>query len=1009
MDQEEVIFAARLNEREELEDFINEYGLDAVLNARDERSNSILHMLSANNHYELLKAVIKFEDDAFIEKYSSLLENTLLHQNESKSTALHWASTNGNKEVAIFLCDLSKKLKGEVEHKLTFSTNQSGQSAASEAERGGHDDLVVELLARMDALDNGTQKQENEKEESQGDANGEDTEDVVLKVAEIDSRCSSLRLIHPWIYTLRSACDNCHKNKRRCDGFLPCSNCDFSGKQCSYSDNNGHAIPPPKSRSEKEHESHLKLKTEYNLFTSDSHGENSRALLNDPILKKELVILFLDHMYPFNLMFHKPSLLYALEKDRLSPMLLNSIFGLSARLSPHPKFQQIEAWRTGVDFAAIARRILLVPNELGSCALDEPKLEVIQTAVLLAAHDFGVGFFNRAYTYLGMAISQLKTLGLNHDDFVLPAPEDTREKWIGREERRRTAWCVIMLDSIAAAINGRAKPFEEHDLKVFLPADDVAFELAVGNTSNREFINSTPSNDQSTTEFGYLIRIVNIFSNVMGYIYFHEKERMANSSDRSTMSSKTNTESPYSSQACKHALAQWSQSLPHHLELSSINLNLAVMSMQAGANSSGWCYALMHAFAECSVFYLHSTAESNTTEEAVRSSADRQNQSVGNMRAIIDALTITGRKSPLLIYFVYVISKWQLHVQGALDASIADIWDDEIADLWHIDKSILTGGNPPPVLEEVASEDSDNIEEQPAPANTMDTIANILENATNTTVNLNTSVNPLDLDLLPSRDTFLSPSFPDIFVPPINGIANASPTPNTPPVRMATLRSSSDLANFAVGCDADIGGKSEAILDYIPQSSGAGDEHGHGKFRGVLNPFVPESWKKTLEDGQTAKSGYAGFRTKTRTTLFGTACWDLSLHPYLAMRVRNNFKGDSKSGFFINIQTEGAVRTDLFQHRLHIFGNDWQTLVVPLSSFVLTNAGETSDQQLPMLREKIRTVGLSLLAKPDGDKLGRVENTQENFDLDIEWIEGWNDAENGHKNDNQIDEKAGNL
>ena len=115
-------------------------------------------------------------------------------------------------------------------------------------------------------------------------------------------------------------------------------------------------------------------------------------------------------------------------------------------------------------------------------------------------------------------------------------------------------------------------------------------------------------------------------------------------------------------------------------------------------------------------------------------------------------------------------------MQGALDASIADIWDDEIADLWHIDKSILTGGNPPPVLEEVGSEDSDNIEEQPAPANTMDTIANILENATNTSVNLNTSVNPLDLDLLPSRDTFLSPSFPDIFVPPINGNEQDKPT-----------------------------------------------------------------------------------------------------------------------------------------------------------------------------------------------------------------------------------------
>lgn len=222
-------------------------------------------------------------------------------------------------------------------------------------------------------------------------------------------------------------------------------------------------------------------------------------------------------------------------------------------------------------------------------------------------------------------------------------------------------------------------------------------------------------------------------------------------------------------------------------------------------------------------------------------------------------------------------------------------------------------------------------------------------------------------------------------------VANASPTPTTPPIRLSTLRSSADISNYAVGCDADIGGRSKALLDYV-DSEGNGT-HGHGKFSGVLDPYVPEQWKKTLEDGVTAKSGYAGFRTKTRTTLFGTACWDLSLHPYLAMRVRNNFANkEQKSGYFINIQTEGAVSSDLFQHRLFAGGNtDWQTLVVPLSSFVLTNAGETSDQQLPMLREKIRTVGISLLSNPDNELVGRVENS-EDFDLDIEWIEAWNDS-----------------
>ncbi|TIA97750.1 hypothetical protein E3P89_03698 [Wallemia ichthyophaga] len=1068
LDQEEVILAGRLNEVDQVVEAIDEFGIHALLTARDDRSNSILHMLSANNHLELLKRVIGGCGGC-----KDALAATLLHQNQSKSTALHWAATNGNKELAIYLCEQARDVGDDTEHKLTFSTNQSGLSAASEAERGGHDDLVVELLARMDALDKGSRGGDGEGAEGAQEplSQPEDSqpenpqEDVVVQpdsysfsifIDFVSAGSSPLAFDYQTSMDhnkkrkrLTKACDNCHKVGGLLISTLFLQLCRTNaaamgssrvqiGKQCSYSDNNGHSIPPPKSRSEKEHESHLKIKTEYNLFSSDLHGENSKAVLNDPLLKKELVLLFLDHMYPFNLIFHKPSLLYALEKDRLTPMLLNSIFALSARLSPHPRFQHIEPWKTGVDFAAIARRILFDPDDLGACALDDSKLEVVQTSLLLAAHDFGIGLFNRAYTYLGIAISQLKILGLNHDDFVTPAPENTREKWISREERRRTGWCVIMLDSVAAAINGRAKPFEEHDLKMFLPSDDVAFELAVGNVGNREFINTPPSTDNATTEFGYLIRIVNVFSNVMGYIYFHEKERMANASQRST---NTTTQSPYSSHSCKQDLAQWSQSLPPHLELSSINLNLAMMSMQAGANSSGWCYALMHAFAECSVFYLHSTVEQGASEESMRTSADRQNQSVGNMRAVIDALGRSGRKSPLLIYFVYVVSKWQLHVQGALDAVVADIWDEELAELWRMDKTLLTGdGNSPPVLEEEGSENENESESDKAHdthsthahtnthTNTMETIAKLLENANQPAATLNTSVNPVDLNLLPSRNLLLSPSLPDLFAPSTTTstpsdqqqqhtqenartidqlaqrskiIANASPTPTTPPIRLATLRSSSDISNWAVGCDGDMGGRSRAQLEYVGGVNVSGGEEKHAKFSGVLDPYVPEQWKKTLEDGVKAKSGYAGLRTKTRTTLFGTACWDLSLHPYLAMRVRNNMaKGggassgsvSNSSGYFINIQTEGAVRSDLFQHRLFTPPNShWHTLVVPLSSFVLTNAGETSDQQLPMLREKIRTVGISLLANPDGNSTGRVENS-ERFDLDIEWIEAWNDS-----------------
>ncbi|KAJ8695088.1 hypothetical protein PTI98_007706 [Pleurotus ostreatus] len=48
---------------------------------------------------------------------------------------------------------------------------------------------------------------------------------------------------------LTKACDHCHKSKRRCDGALPCSNCDhsyFASKTCSYTDASGRPVPAPR-------------------------------------------------------------------------------------------------------------------------------------------------------------------------------------------------------------------------------------------------------------------------------------------------------------------------------------------------------------------------------------------------------------------------------------------------------------------------------------------------------------------------------------------------------------------------------------------------------------------------------------------------------------------------------------------------------------------------------------------------------------------------------------------
>lgn len=184
-------------------------------------------------------------------------------------------------------------------------------------------------------------------------------------------------------------------------------------------------------------------------------------------------------------------------------------------------------------------------------------------------------------------------------------------------------------------------------------------------------------------------------------------------------------------------------------------------------------------------------------------------------------------------------------------------------------------------------------------------------------------------------------------------------------VPIYTISSTDQVQAMATGCDADIGGLSSVKVDLDPQD-------GKGRFWGTLSSEIPRSCK--LE-----RSGYAGFRNKNRPTLFGMQTWDSTMHPYLCLRVKNrlaravqqqrqsstppslrsalsSFTPDAnvsahkkavhalgldlplKSGpkFFVNVQTDGPVTSDLFQHRLALDeskGDAWQNVVVSLLSF----------------------------------------------------------------------------
>ncbi|KAG6832812.1 hypothetical protein H0H92_009431 [Tricholoma furcatifolium] len=191
----------------------------------------------------------------------------------------------------------------------------------------------------------------------------------------------------------------------------------------------------------------------------------------------------------------------------------------------------------------------------------------------------------------------------------------------------------------------------------------------------------------------------------------------------------------------------------------------------------------------------------------------------------------------------------------------------------------------------------------------------------------------------------------------------ADPVSRAPRV-LFTLNSQEDVALFATGCDGDIGGTSTTHLD-LEESPAINESIGRKatvKFWGEMKLGV-----KPGMEGKV-RGGYAGFRNKARPTLFGNMTEDVSMHEYLALRVRIGGDPKTRTSYFANIQTSGPMSSDVWQHRLYFqrHDNSWEDIFIPFNNFVRTNAGELSANQLVMAREEIRSIGISLLGGNSG-------------------------------------------
>lgn len=179
--------------------------------------------------------------------------------------------------------------------------------------------------------------------------------------------------------------------------------------------------------------------------------------------------------------------------------------------------------------------------------------------------------------------------------------------------------------------------------------------------------------------------------------------------------------------------------------------------------------------------------------------------------------------------------------------------------------------------------------------------------------------------------------------------------------------------------DKDIGGFSSAALTHHPvttdssQAAEASSDNtqvarsqAYALFSGTISTALPR------DNSQVQRTGFAGWRNHDRpATIFGRSLWNLDAYTHIGMRVRSDGRR-----YFVNIQTESIVAEDLHQHRLHCSTpGQWETVLIDLSAFVRTNHGELVEPQAEMLREKVRSIGLSLTDRVPGPfeiAIGRI-------------------------------------
>ncbi|KAK4908999.1 hypothetical protein LTR66_017519, partial [Elasticomyces elasticus] len=197
--------------------------------------------------------------------------------------------------------------------------------------------------------------------------------------------------------------------------------------------------------------------------------------------------------------------------------------------------------------------------------------------------------------------------------------------------------------------------------------------------------------------------------------------------------------------------------------------------------------------------------------------------------------------------------------------------------------------------------------------------------------------------------------------------------------------------------DRTVGGFSKAHITQEPAEPDR-EVPPHIRFHGNISTKLPHDRPDVM------KTGYAAFRNQDRgRTLFGELFWSVEPYSYLALRV----KSDGRK-YFINIQTDSIVESDIHQHQLLTKNHagaagpgspaQWETVLIRLHDFVRTNQGFITEPQSEMLRQKVKSFGIGLIDREPGPfdlSISAMWATNLNDRGQIDGSTGWDEEDLG--------------